>query len=56
LPVWSTRHENSGTKDFLIGSRAAWQDINLKGGLRGFNQSQLLEVDGTPEVSKRMVS
>jgi hypothetical protein len=23
------------SKDFLIGSRAAWQDINLKGGLRG---------------------
>ena len=23
------------SKDFLIGSRAAWQDINAKGGLRG---------------------
>ncbi|MGH8848407.1 MAG: ABC transporter substrate-binding protein, partial [Polaromonas sp.] len=23
------------SKDFLIGSRAAWQDINARGGIRG---------------------
>ncbi len=36
-------------KDFLIGSRAAWQDINSKGGLRGRPvQHSTIEVDGTP--------
>ncbi len=36
-------------KDFLIGSRAAWQDINSKGGLRGRPvQHTSVEVDGTP--------
>ncbi|RZJ10906.1 MAG: twin-arginine translocation pathway signal protein, partial [Haliea sp.] len=36
-------------KDFLIGSRAAWQDINSKGGLRGRPvQHTSIEVDGTP--------
>ena len=35
-------------KDFLIGSRAAWQDINSKGGLRGRPvQHTSIEVDGT---------
>lgn len=34
------------TKDFLVGSRAAWQDINAKGGLRGKALRHLvLEVD-----------
>jgi ABC-type branched-subunit amino acid transport system substrate-binding protein len=34
-------------KDFLIGSRAAWQDINAHGGLRGTAvQHVTLEVDG----------
>ena len=37
------------SKDFLIGSRAAWQDINLRGGLRGRQVQHLtLETDGTP--------
>ena len=37
------------SKDFLIGSRAAWQDINSKGGLRGRPvQHTSIEVDGTP--------
>ena len=37
-------------KDFLIGSQAAWQDINLKGGLQGIKiNHSTVEVDGTPE-------
>jgi hypothetical protein len=37
------------SKDFLIGSRAAWQDINLRGGVRGRPVQHLaLETDGTP--------
>ena len=37
------------SKDFLVGSRAAWQDINSRGGLRGRPVHHLaLEVDGTP--------
>ncbi len=40
-------------KDFLIGSRAAWQDINARGGLRGVRiDHRVIEVDGT-EVSVR---
>ena len=36
------------SKDFLIGSRAAWQDINQKGGIRGRRIEHLtLETDGT---------
>jgi len=36
------------SRDFLIGSRAAWQDINLKGGLKGKSVQHLaLETDGT---------
>ena len=36
------------SKDFLIGSRAAWQDINLRGGIRGRQVMHLaLETDGT---------
>lgn len=35
-------------KDFLIGSRAAWQDINSRGGIRGRRVEHLaLETDGT---------
>jgi hypothetical protein len=38
------------SKDFLIGSRAAWQDINSRGGVRARAVQHLaLEVDGTPE-------
>lgn len=37
------------SKDFLIGSRAAWADINAKGGLRGRPvQHVSIEVDGSP--------
>ena len=37
------------SKDFLIGSRAAWQDINLRGGIRGRQvQHVAVETDGTP--------
>ena len=36
------------SKDFLIGSRAAWQDINSKGGLKGRAvQHTTFEVDGS---------
>ena len=36
------------SKDFLIGSRAAWQDINSKGGLKGRAiQHATFEVDGS---------
>jgi ABC-type branched-subunit amino acid transport system substrate-binding protein len=36
------------SKDFLIGSRAAWQDINARGGLRGRPVQHLaIEVDGS---------
>lgn len=36
------------SKDFLVGSRAAWADINAKGGIRGKTvQHQVLEVDGS---------
>ena len=36
------------SKDFLIGSRAAWQDINAHGGIRGRQVMHLaLETDGT---------
>ena len=37
------------TRDFLIGSRAAWQEFNARGGLRGRPvQHTVLEVDGSP--------
>lgn len=37
------------SKDFLIGARAAWQDINSRGGVRGRPVQHLaVEVDGTP--------
>lgn len=36
------------SKDFLIGSRAAWQDINLRGGIRGRPVEHVaIEADGT---------
>ncbi|HSV51411.1 MAG TPA: twin-arginine translocation pathway signal protein, partial [Burkholderiaceae bacterium] len=37
------------SRDFLIGARAAWQDINARGGVRGrAAQHQVLEVDASP--------
>jgi hypothetical protein len=36
------------TRDFLVGARAAWQDVNARGGLRGRAVQHLaLEVDGS---------
>lgn len=36
------------SKDFLIGSRAAWQDINSRGGIKGRNViHQTIEIDGS---------
>lgn len=36
------------SRDFLIGSRAAWRDINFKGGIKGRSvQHVTLDVDGT---------
>lgn len=36
------------TRDFLVGARAAWQDVNARGGLRGRAVEHLaLEVDGS---------
>jgi ABC-type branched-subunit amino acid transport system substrate-binding protein len=36
------------SKDFLVGSRAAWKDINTKGGLRGSAiRHMVIEVDGS---------
>jgi ABC-type branched-subunit amino acid transport system substrate-binding protein len=38
------------SKDFLIGSRAAWQDINARGGLHGRTVTHwTLETDGTDQ-------
>lgn len=37
------------SKDFLIGSRAFWQDLNSRGGVRGRPVThQTVEMDGTP--------
>jgi ABC-type branched-subunit amino acid transport system substrate-binding protein len=41
------------SKDFLIGSRAAWQDINARGGIRGRSVTHwVLETDGTPQSAQ----
>jgi hypothetical protein len=40
--------EQDVTRDFLVGARAAWQDINARGGVRGKPvQHMALEVDGS---------
>lgn len=45
------------SKDFLIGSRAAWQDINLRGGVSGRRVShQTLETDGSPASVKQALA
>jgi ABC-type branched-subunit amino acid transport system substrate-binding protein len=45
------------SKDFLIGSRAAWQDINAKGGVRGRPvQHTSIEVDGSPASLRAAVA
>ena len=46
----SSQAQQDVSKDFLIGSRAAWQDINQRGGVRGKEIQHLaFETDGTPE-------
>jgi ABC-type branched-subunit amino acid transport system substrate-binding protein len=45
------------SKDFLIGSRAAWQDINSRGGINGREVvHQTVETDGTPASVKQALS
>lgn len=44
-------------KDFLIGSRAAWQDINSRGGLRGRPVNHVsIDVDGTPASLRNAIA
>ncbi|MBI2768576.1 MAG: ABC transporter substrate-binding protein [Burkholderiales bacterium] len=44
----ASNEQQDVSRDFLIGSRAAWQDINSRGGARGRPVQHLsLEVDGT---------
>ncbi|SFC36004.1 amino acid/amide ABC transporter substrate-binding protein, HAAT family [Polaromonas sp. OV174] len=48
-PVDFSQAQQDVSKDFLIGSRAAWQDINSRGGIRGRQVTHLaLETDGSP--------
>src|SRR5213076_226992 len=45
------------SRDFLIGSRAAWQDINARGGVRGRPvQHQSVEVDGSRESVRAAIA
>jgi hypothetical protein len=45
------------SKDFLIGSRAAWQDINAHGGVRGRKvQHRNIEVDGSRESVRAAIA
>jgi ABC-type branched-subunit amino acid transport system substrate-binding protein len=45
------------SRDFLIGSRAAWREINLKGGVKGRQvQHMTLDVDGTAASLQLAVS
>jgi ABC-type branched-subunit amino acid transport system substrate-binding protein len=38
------------SRDFLVGSRAAWQDINARGGVRGRSVTHLaIEIDGSAQ-------
>ena len=54
--VDASNEQQDVAKDFLIGSRAAWQDINSQGGLRGRAVQHLaIEVDGTPASLKAAV-
>jgi ABC-type branched-subunit amino acid transport system substrate-binding protein len=48
-PVDFSQAQQDVSKDFLIGSRAAWQDVNLRGGVRGRPVQHLtVETDGSP--------
>jgi ABC-type branched-subunit amino acid transport system substrate-binding protein len=45
------------SKDFVIGSRAAWQEINLTGGVRGRAvMHRVIEVDGTDAGLRSAIS
>jgi hypothetical protein len=45
------------SRDFLIGSRTAWQEINARGGLRGRPvQHQAIEIDGTAGVTAALAA
>lgn len=47
--VDTSPREQDVTKDFLVGARAAWQDINARGGVRGRPVQHLeIAVDATP--------
>jgi ABC-type branched-subunit amino acid transport system substrate-binding protein len=47
-PVDFSQAQQDVSKDFLIGSRAAWQDINARGGVRGRPIQHLtVETDGS---------
>lgn len=44
-------------KDFLIGSRAAWQDVNSRGGIRGRRVEHVaLETDGTAASVQKVLA
>ena len=46
--VDTSQGQQDVSKDFLVGARAAWQDINLKGGVRGQKITHLtVETDGS---------
>ena len=48
-PVDFSQAQQDVSRDFLVGSRAAWQDINSRGGIRGRPVQHLtLETDGSP--------
>jgi Periplasmic binding protein len=48
--VDASQAQQDVSKDFLIGSRAAWQDINQRGGVRGKQvQHVSFETDGTSD-------
>jgi ABC-type branched-subunit amino acid transport system substrate-binding protein len=55
-PVDFSQAQQDVSKDFLIGSRAAWQDINLRGGIRGRPVQHLtLETDGSPGSARAAI-
>ncbi|WP_296508612.1 ABC transporter substrate-binding protein [Rhodoferax sp.] len=44
------------SKDFLVGSRAAWQDLNARGGLRNKPvRHVVIEIDGSPKALRGAV-
>lgn len=52
----SSMAQQDVSKDFLLGSRAAWQDINAQGGLRGRAvRHETLEVDGSAGAVRQAV-